>query len=130
MISLVVITPDPAHSEFQAMAVDGFSYTVGTGVPLSATGQEPATHRGIHDAATPLRAAVMMGEVAPEPSDAYTSEQIAGAISQCIVTEWGLTAAQKAAEDPENPSPRLTAKAHFDATIAALGLKIIEQPLP
>ena len=129
MISLVVITPDPMHEAFQAMAVDGFSYTVGTGVPLSATGQEPATHRGIHDAATPARAAVMMGEATPEPSEGYTSEQIAGAISQCIVTEWGLTATQKAAEDPENPSPRLKNKAHFDATLAAHGLKIIQEEI-
>ncbi len=115
MISLVVITPDPMHEAFQAVAVDGFSYTVGTGIPLSPTGQEPATPRGIHDYATPARAAVMMGEADPAPTEAYTSAEIAGAISQCIVTEWGLTATEKAAEDPENPSPRLKNKAHFNA---------------
>jgi hypothetical protein len=125
-LSLVVAAPASDWPTFQAIAAS-LGYTAGEGVACTKDGVE---WRAIHDAATPERAAIMMGDVPPPDSEDFTSAQASAAIAQCIVSCNGLTAAQRNALTEDDPRPNLRARAHFDKVLAENGLEVIPQPLP
>lgn len=125
-LSLVVAAPAADWPTFQAIAAS-LGYTAGEGVACLKDGVE---WRVIHDASTPERAAIMMGDVPPPDSEDFTSAQASAAISQCIVSCNGLTAAQRDALGEDESAPVLKARAHFDKVLAENGMTVIAADLP
>lgn len=83
--SLVLIVPadlkDAANAMGQAIGWTGDNLSV----PLSANGKEPATHYGCHAWAQDIAIQWLTGQAEPPASD-YTPEQIAGVLSQIVVS--------------------------------------------
>lgn len=108
MHSLVVIAPDEIWPAVMALN-NALGYEAGEGVPISADGQNPITHRGLHTWAQPEFVALATGKVTPEIKG-YQPEQIAGVLALLTVSV-----------DAEG----LTARAHFDHVLATMGLRTI-----
>ena len=108
MHSLVVIAPDELWATVRALN-NALGYEAGEGTPLSADGQEPATHRGLHTWAQPAFVALATGKVTPNVKG-YPPEQIAGLLALLTVSV-----------DAEG----LTARAHFDHVLGTMGLRTI-----
>ena len=108
MHSLVVIAPDELWPTVRALN-NALGYEAGEGTPLSADGQEPITHRGLHTWAQPEFVALATGKVTPDIKG-YPPEQIAGLLALLTVSV-----------DAEG----LTARAHFDHVLAGLGLHTV-----
>jgi hypothetical protein len=125
-LSLVVAAPASDWPAFQAIALS-LGYTAGDGVACMKDGVE---WRAIHDASTPERAAIMMGDVPPPDSEDYTSAQASAAIAQCIVSCNGLTAAQRDALGEDESAPVLKGRTHFDKVLAENGMTVIAADLP
>ncbi|MTH94631.1 hypothetical protein [Roseibium sp. RKSG952] len=109
--SLVVIVPADQWDTYRAMA-QAMGYEPGAGVPLSANGISPETHRGLHDAASSSRVALMTGTVAPVDLPGHTAAEIADAISQCIVSADPATGERNAE--------------HFARVLEAQGLAVVD----
>lgn len=108
--SLVIIAPaalkPAANAIGEAIGWTGDNLSV----PLSASGNEPATHYGCHAWAQAIAVAWLTGQAEP-PASAYTPEQIAGVLAQLTISV-----------DPDG----LQGGEHFQAALAEAGLQRIE----
>lgn len=109
MKSLVVIAPIAVWPSLVSMNL-ALGHAAGVGVPLSASGNDPATHLGLHTWAGDDFIAIATGEVTPE-IEGVTPEQIAG-----------LLAAITVSVQPEVNEVVLTKSAHYNHVAADLGL--------
>lgn len=109
MKSLVVIAPIAVWPSLVSMNL-ALGYAAGGGVPLSADGNEPATHLGLHTWASDEFIAIATGVVTPE-IEGVTPEEIAG-----------LLAAITVSVQPEVNEVVLTKSAHYNHVAAGLGL--------
>lgn len=103
--SLVVVASEALWPTVRALN-NALGYEAGEGVPLSADGQEPATHRGLHTWARPDFVALATGQVTPD-IPGYTPEQIAGLLAQLTVSV---------------DANGLTSRPHFDHVLSTMSL--------
>lgn len=106
-VSLVMICPVAALPQVAALGSELGHSENEFGVPLSADGQEPATHMGLHTWATPETAAAWTEDETVGP---LTPEQTAAIRSVLIMSA----------------STEVTAGEHFAAVLADNGLVRVE----
>lgn len=109
--SLVVIVHEDDRADLEAMA-DAMAKHIELSNRLSATGQEPATHFGLHTMVTDGFAAFMLGSIVLEVPG-HTEQEVAELLAklQITVNFEGLQ---------ERP--------HFDRAVEVAGLQEIEPP--
>lgn len=107
--SLVLIAPaalkDAANAMGNALGWSGENLSV----PLSANGQEPATHYGCHAWAMPIGVAIFTGQTTPV-AEGYSPDQINALRAQMIVSV---------------DAAGMSGSEHFAATLSAHGLQAI-----
>jgi len=108
--TMVVVASEQMRDTCIAMAA-ALGYAAGLSVPLSATGEAPATHYGLHTWAGPEFTAIMTGQVTPE-IDGYTAQNIADLLAAITVSV--------------DPPSGATKRTHFNEVIADLGLTVIQ----
>ncbi len=132
--SLVTIVPAASKDDARAFIKALDDYEIGLGVPLSANGQEPATHYGSHAWVTPEHATKVSGEKSPRLSKRYRQEEIDKMRNPEISRERdprGRGYARKQINDVRGKMigsldrNGLTAKAHFEAVLQVQELQII-----
>ncbi|MEM8648469.1 MAG: hypothetical protein AAGF86_19315 [Pseudomonadota bacterium] len=108
--SLVVIVPAPLKATAVAMS-SALGYTADPSVPLSPSGAEPATHYGLHTWAGTAFVAIMTGQVTPT-MDGFTAQEVED-FRSAIIVSIDLPTSEEA-------------RAHFDLTIASLGIQMVQ----
>lgn len=112
--SLVVICPAADRDQVLAVA-EAMGVAAGLDVPLSATGNEPATHYAARAWATPVFVGFMTGAMTPTMAG-VTAEQIKAALANVVVDEVAAP-------------PGFSARDHFLSVCQSVGLQRIMTPI-
>ena len=117
--SLVTICPDAAKAALIALG-QAVGVSAGMSVPLSADGNEPATHWGSHAWAGPEFIAMMTGQAYPDPlPEDVTAEDIDNVLSLCTI------AVDTVVDEGLETERRLSKREHFNHVASGLGLQVI-----
>ena len=120
--SLVTICPDAAKAALLALG-EAVGVSGGMSVPLSADGNEPATHWGSHAWAGPEFVGFMTGQALPDPlPEGVTAEDIANVLSLCTI------AVDTVVDEGLETERKLSKREHFNHVASGLGLQVIVPP--
>ena len=131
--SAVVIAPQARWDQVRTFWLSQ-GYELGDGVPLSASGNDPATHRGAHMWLTESQARVFTLRRRPQNYvNGYTFGQATACMAQFKARANGANINHGATPDASrnsvislNTSSSLQSRAHFDQVAVDSGVQVIE----